>query len=764
MVETDPEKRITQYDYCSCGAINRLIDPNGSVTRWKYDIQGRITEKIHADGTTASYDYDPYNGRLLSSTDALEQITEYTYHLDNNLHEIIFPNAIHPTHKHTWIWDPNYKRPHTLTDGTGTTEWTYHPNGGSTLGAGQIATIDGPLSNDTITRLYDSLGRIETRQIHGSANSLARQFDSLGRLEDEINRLGTFGYQYLNQTSQLVVLTYPGDQSTHLSYKPNIEDRRLRRIEHRLANSSILAAHEYGHDDEGSITSWKQERSGLDTRTWHYGYDAATRLTSAVLKNPLDVVTKTHGWQYDPGNNRIASETDASGIVPTRHNKLNQLLAHGSGPVRFAGTLDEPGTVTVNGLDAKMRNQTLFEAYLDLHPGTHEIEIEATDFSENTTAQSYEVEIADEPETEFLYDLNGNLNTKTTATGTTTYEWDALDRLITIIHEDATSSHFAYDGLSRRVRITEKDAIETITSDKRFVWDDLTIAEERATNGTAVNKRFYPQGVELVTGPDAGTYTYRTDHLGSIREVVDSIGSLAGRYDYAAWGEPDIVSGAFDLDFRYTGHYYHQPSDLYLAPFRAYDARLGRWLSADPIGEAGGMNLYAYVGGNPINEWDPTGLASWRDHWDALGSWTGDELGESLGLGAMATADGFIPFSDPFKESGGYSGCEDGASFSNGAGQVAFGAAASGAAIGGAQALSKAAGGLKQWVRIGSSYSHNLGQKVPLSIRWGASPKYAKKIPNQLLRNLNQWLCGKRLPPGMSNPRTADPGHCHIKF
>ena len=106
--------------------------------------------------------------------------------------------------------------------------------------------------------------------------------------------------------------------------------------------------------------------------------------------------------------------------------------------------------------------------------------------------------------------------------------------------------------------------------------------------------------------------------------------------------------------------------------FTSIGERVGPWLSADPIGEAGGMNLYAYVGGNPTNEWDPTGLASWGDQWQALGSWTGDKLGQSLGqslgLGAMATADGFIPFSDPFQEAGGYSGCEDGVGFSKGAG------------------------------------------------------------------------------------------------
>ncbi|MEX1115131.1 MAG: RHS repeat-associated core domain-containing protein [Akkermansiaceae bacterium] len=386
-----------------------------------------------------------------------------------------------------------------------------------------------------------------------------------------------------------------------------------------VANISILAAHEYGHDPQGTITTWKQERSSLDTRTWHYGYDAATRLTSAILKNPAETILKTHGWQFDPGDNRIATQTDVAGLIPTRHNKLNQLLTHGSGPTRFAGTLDEPGTVKVNGQEAKMRNHTLFEAYLELPSGTHEIEIAATDFSENTTTQSFEVEIADEPETQFEYDLNGNLTKITTATGSTNYEWDALNRLIVIIYPDTCRSEFTYDGLSRRVRIVEKDATNTVTSDKRHLWDDLQIAEERATNGSTVKKRFYGHGVELVTGPDSGTYTYRRDHLGSIREVVSSSGTLAARYDYSAWGEvteapvafdiyDDPIYGTFDIDFRYTGHYFHQSSELHLAPFRAYDAQLGRWLSADPIGEAGGMNLYAYVENDPVNASDELGL------------------------------------------------------------------------------------------------------------------------------------------------------------
>ena len=65
--------------------------------------------------------------------------------------------------------------------------------------------------------------------------------------------------------------------------------------------------------------------------------------------------------------------------------------------------------------------------------------------------------------------------------------------------------------------------------------------------------------------------------------------------------------GRISVDFRYAGMFYHQASGLYLTQYRAYDPRTGRWLNRDPIEEEGGLNLYGYVGGNPVMYTDPNG-------------------------------------------------------------------------------------------------------------------------------------------------------------
>ena len=146
---------------------------------------------------------------------------------------------------------------------------------------------------------------------------------------------------------------------------------------------------------------------------------------------------------------------------------------------------------------------------------------------------------------------------------------------------------------------------------KTFVWCGNRICEERDATASTTTKRFFAEGEQRIGGDDAGSYYYSRDHLGSIREVTDSNGSLVSQLDYDAWGNETVVSGNMSVDFGFTGHYFHQPSGLNLTRTRAYNPTLGRWINRDPLENAElseGPNLYAYVGNNPIFFVDPLGL------------------------------------------------------------------------------------------------------------------------------------------------------------
>ncbi len=102
-------------------------------------------------------------------------------------------------------------------------------------------------------------------------------------------------------------------------------------------------------------------------------------------------------------------------------------------------------------------------------------------------------------------------------------------------------------------------------------------------------------------------YFYGKDHLGSIHNLTDATGALKSQLDYGPYGELTELTGKTQPDFAYVGLFYHQRSGLYFAEYRAYDGGLKRWLNRDPIGENGGLNLYAYVLGNPVRFRDPQG-------------------------------------------------------------------------------------------------------------------------------------------------------------
>jgi RHS repeat-associated protein len=159
---------------------------------------------------------------------------------------------------------------------------------------------------------------------------------------------------------------------------------------------------------------------------------------------------------------------------------------------------------------------------------------------------------------------------------------------------------FGYDGLNRRISETKNGSLV-----KRFVWDELALAEERDASNV-ITKRFLPQGEIQGTA----SYFYTRDHLGSVRELTGSDGGVAASYGYDAGGRRSLLSGTDLASFGYTGHYSRGGGDLVMAPFRSYDPEVGRWISRDLIGESDGFNLYEYVGNNPINFIDPLGLSA----------------------------------------------------------------------------------------------------------------------------------------------------------
>ncbi|NLV46076.1 MAG: RHS repeat-associated core domain-containing protein, partial [Candidatus Hydrogenedentes bacterium] len=119
-------------------------------------------------------------------------------------------------------------------------------------------------------------------------------------------------------------------------------------------------------------------------------------------------------------------------------------------------------------------------------------------------------------------------------------------------------------------------------------------------------------GLASFAGSNPATAEWRyhlTDHLGSVRQLTGQTKAALARYDYAPYGEL-LRSAGLLLTVGYTGHLWDNAIGQYYAPFRYYNPQTARWNMRDPLGFVDGPNVYAYVAGNPVNEYDPLGLST----------------------------------------------------------------------------------------------------------------------------------------------------------
>jgi YD repeat-containing protein len=390
----DPLGRVVQQDWCTCGSLNALIDANGNRTSWDRDVQGRVMKETRANGSFTTYAYETTTSRLKKVTDPKLQDTNYTYVADGQLQQTTYTNAVIATPSVSFTYDSVYGRVATMVDGTGTTNYGYYPVAAPpALGATRLASVDGPLTNDTITYAYDELGRVTNRSINGAANSVTWTFDALGRTTSEQNVLGTFTYTYDGSTGRVATVTYPNNQTSLYSYFGNTNDRRLQTIHHKYPNASTLSKFDYTYDVGGNILTWRQQADTAAVQ-WNYGYDTADQLTSAVKAStdPTPVVLTRYVYAYDPAGNRTTEQIDDA-VTGATYDNMNRLVSQqASGALRLEGTVSEPATVTVGGKPLDVSGTNRFTGSIPIVSGTTPFTVTATDASGNTAWRAFQVD------------------------------------------------------------------------------------------------------------------------------------------------------------------------------------------------------------------------------------------------------------------------------------------------------------------------------------------------------------------------------------
>ncbi|MBU1245351.1 RHS domain-containing protein, partial [Myxococcota bacterium] len=214
-------------------------------------------------------------------------------------------------------------------------------------------------------------------------------------------------------------------------------------------------------------------------------------------------------------------------------------------------------------------------------------------------------------ETSYSYDDHGNMTAKTVGGTTTTFTYTVDNRLQKMEKDTGEEiGSYVYDPFGRRLW-KEVDGTRTY-----FHYNDEGLAGEYTADGSELKSYGYHPGSSWTTNPlflrlGDEYYWYVNDHLGTPQQLVAENGSIVWEARYDAFGKAEVVVAAVENNLRFPGQYFDGESGLHYNWHRFYDPSTGRYISADPIGLAGGMNLYAYVGGDPVNAIDPEGLKTY---------------------------------------------------------------------------------------------------------------------------------------------------------
>jgi RHS repeat-associated protein len=440
-----------------------------------------------------------------------------------------------------------------------------YPEGTSTTftydATGNVLTAGNAVASYTFT--YDSAGRALS-VADGSGRTIKYNYDPLGRKLKTSYPEGS-------------VVSYAYDAAGRLSSMVNGEGR----------------AYDYRYDTAGRRSSLKFPNGTKAT----YNYDPAGRLTEVTHKTSSGATIASFRYGLDKVGNRL-SKVMPNGTVSYQYDPVYRLTEALYSTPGYSGNSTGNG----GGIANATQQQKEFYSYDPVGNRLTSHRNKVHEYNEGN-------QLVSDGGT-YAYDKNGNLIQKTTSDGTTAYVWDYENRLVKVTGPDGTITEFSYDPFGRRISKKVTQGTEAVTT--QYFYDDKNlILEYDGAGGTVTNKYVHGPGIDepVAVMNGKGTYFYHLDGLGSVVALTDQRGTTVETYEYDSFGNLKDQKNRIKQAFSYTGREWEE-TGLHYYINRYYDPIDGRFLGKDPIGIGGGINLYGYVGNNPVNRTDPFGLFS----------------------------------------------------------------------------------------------------------------------------------------------------------
>ena len=595
LTATNPLGKTTTYTYDSFYKVATVTNPLGQVTSYSRDAMANLTNSQDANGNGTSLGYDQLQ-RITSITNALGNTTAFTYNVENNSTGLTDSKS----NQYGYAYDPlNRVKTFTYPDSSAES-YTYDADGDLTTLTNRATQI--------ISNVYDGADRLTTKTWNGATNTVFNySHDDANRLTGITKVTGsttnsnisysynaanqttgtveeglTVGYQYDN-AQRISQVSYPSGAQANYSYTA------LSKLSSIIDEGSNTIS-SFTYDNAGRVTK-KAFANGLED---DYTYDDASRVTKIVLcqsSNTSNVV-QSFQYGYDNVGNRLWVEYASGSGDVYQYDTTYQLTG-----VKYGVSNPTSGYALASGAA-----RTVTYAYDAVGNRTSVSDTAGSTTTYTVNNLNQYTAIAGQ---NYTYSSRGDLATD----GTWTYGYDPEGHLINA-GKAGTTITYGYDGSGRRI---QKNVNGTVTN---YVYDGDNLIEERGSSGSVLAKFIYSRGIDHPVKAVIGTtaYYFQQDALGNVTALTDGSGNLAEQYTYDAFGAPTIKNGAGTTlstamtPFLFTGREYDSETGLYHYRARAYSPNLGRFLQSDPISFSGGdVNIYRYVGNNPINYTDPTG-------------------------------------------------------------------------------------------------------------------------------------------------------------